>query len=47
MIKDIFTIIGALLVGGLLALIVTFSIFKVTQIISAAWQSGKDKARRR
>jgi len=33
--------------GAAGALIITFIVFKFTQIISAAWESGKEKARRR
>jgi len=38
---------GWLCLGAAAALIITFLLFKVTQIISAAWYSGKEKIRRR
>jgi hypothetical protein len=47
MILEMIEAFGWLCLGGAAALIVTFIIFKVTQIISAAWYSGKEKARRR
>lgn len=43
MIETYYNILFWFLVGAGAAIIVTIILFKITQIISAAWQSGKNK----